>query len=418
MEKKIKRTLKAKIQSNALIQNYLSEKNIHINELFDNNPCDQILLTLADVISDVLEDREALNTNLSLQKQIVDFNFNLNNKFIQESKDINIFKHILNEIVDILPNGKHGSFLKYNAIDGTFEFFATYGYNLSNLKGLKLKLKENALYRYSENTDEFAHPYILKNIAEKNKEILNPIKRNTLNNELSGKNISETLFIPIKNNDELFGVINVDTDASFNNNAIEIGSYFSKLVSITLKNQKIFRKMKYLSKYDKLTNIYNRSFFEEVFETFSKRSVRYNIPYSFVLIDFNYLKEINDNFGHLAGDMALKKFVNKIKTQIRETDIFARLGGDEFIIIFEQAHKEDAQEKMKEILDYFVNHSFNINNHEIYITFSYGVAESPTESMVLDILLKIADTRMYDFKRIFKSKHPDLNPNRQQNTKE
>ena len=84
----------------------------------------------------------------------------------------------------------------------------------------------------------------------------------------------------------------------------------------------------------KLTNIYNRRSFEDIFDKILNKALRYNESFYLVTFDLNNLKHINDTFGHLNGDEFIKSFVNKLKKSIRNSDVLARYGGDEFVGVF------------------------------------------------------------------------------------
>lgn len=83
---------------------------------------------------------------------------------------------------------------------------------------------------------------------------------------------------------------------------------------------------------DTLTGIYNRMKFDEKLMTEIKRAHRYNSPLSFVMFDIDYFKQVNDTYGHSAGDNVLKRLARLVAANIRDTDIFARWGGEEFVI--------------------------------------------------------------------------------------
>lgn len=347
---------------------------------------------------------------LKLKNEILNLSFNLNNSFIQDHND-NIYMMILNKAISLIDGCEKGSFLVYDPDSYSFSFSAVKGYNFDTFKNAKIGLDETFIYRNSDN--EYNEPVIIKNIHAHNEKYMSNKYKDIIKNSIS-QDFEETLSIPIKINDSIFGIINLDSKVKFTKNQIENLDLFSKKIAEILHNNELLEKTIYLSKYDKLTNIYNRSYFEEVFRLFSKHSMRYNTSYSFVLIDLNYLKQINDNFGHNIGDKALTYFVNTIKKNIRETDIFARLGGDEFVIILKEADYDIAKNKMDIILNKFLNNKFQITsgnkNKSFNITFSYGIAISPIESMVFDILLRLADKRMYEFKTEFKMNHPNMIP--------
>lgn len=101
-------------------------------------------------------------------------------------------------------------------------------------------------------------------------------------------------------------------------------------------SKKIFANKEVLAKLavtDKLTGLYNRARFDEVLSHELSRSKRFNHPFSIVMIDIDYFKAVNDNFGHQVGDNILIEISRLIKENIRSTDVLVRWGGEEFILM-------------------------------------------------------------------------------------
>lgn len=106
-----------------------------------------------------------------------------------------------------------------------------------------------------------------------------------------------------------------------------------------LHNQEIER----VATIDKLTGIYNRHKFEELFELESERSRRFGEPLSLILIDIDHFKSVNDTYGHDIGDEVLKGLSLVVQTNIRKIDIFARWGGEEFLVLSPNSNIESIQ---------------------------------------------------------------------------
>ena len=96
------------------------------------------------------------------------------------------------------------------------------------------------------------------------------------------------------------------------------------------------------SKFDSLTGLYSRGFFETSLEREIARAKRYKRPFSVAIIDLDNFKAINDILGHAIGDDALKKLAVCMKSQKRTPDVLARYGGDEFVILMPETRAEDA----------------------------------------------------------------------------
>ncbi|MEA1974451.1 MAG: sensor domain-containing diguanylate cyclase [Bacillota bacterium] len=396
------------IFSSIFLLNQIIEPNTSIYYALAITLLNTIILCIYHLV--ILKKRESFYDSLRIKNKILNITLKLNNSFIKNEEN-NIYQVILDNAIDLIDKCNYGSLLIYNPDDYMFSFKAVKGYDFDFYKSVKIHLNESFIYRQSDN--EFNSPVIIKNIYEHNKKFLSPedaklIYENTPNT------IKETISLPIKLNDEIYGFINIDSTSSFTQQEIKILDYYIKTTVNSINDNNLIKKTIRLSKYDKLTNIYTRSYFEETFELYSKNSIRYNTKYSFVLIDINYLKAINDNFGHSIGDKALRYFTDTVKTQIRETDLFARLGGDEFVIVFHESSFQESNNKMKEILNKFLDTEFTFTNENsitsFNISFSYGIAVAPDESMIFDVLLRLADDKMYKFKKNFKKNNPNAIP--------
>ena len=99
-----------------------------------------------------------------------------------------------------------------------------------------------------------------------------------------------------------------------------------------------------------------------------------------------------------------------IQHEIRESDALSRIGGDEFILLLKGITHAKAEEKMANIFVKIKNAYLDYLGHKLFISFSYGIASSPDDSMVYDILVKLADLRMYEFKEGYKRDFP-FHPN-------
>lgn len=146
---------------------------------------------------------------------------------------------------------------------------------------------------------------------------------------------------------------------------------------------------------DFLTGIMNRRSFIEMAEREINRSKRYLHPLSLALFDIDNFKDINDNFGHQAGDHVLKEMTSLVSTNIRDNDLFARWGGEEFILLSPESKREEMcqlVEKLRLILE-------SKQYEEIgTVTSSFGVAEY-IEGEGLDQLTQRADKAMYRAKK-------------------
>lgn len=149
---------------------------------------------------------------------------------------------------------------------------------------------------------------------------------------------------------------------------------------------------------DGLTGIYNRLAYDERVDEEYSRWKRFREPVSLVLLDIDYFKKINDSYGHLAGDKALKTIANVIKRKIRETDFFARYGGEEFVIIMPGANADDAHSVADKLRNEVKHCGFHYRDERVEISFSAGIAAFQKEETVVQTLER-ADQALYKAKQ-------------------
>lgn len=167
------------------------------------------------------------------------------------------------------------------------------------------------------------------------------------------------------------------------------------------QNSKLFNtyyELENLSNTDNLTKINNRKRFEEYSSVILKSAKRYDFPFSIMLIDLNKFKPINDTYGHDVGDEILIHFTNTVNGVIRESDVFFRVGGDEFVLILPHTKTQDTIPIIQKIKESFKNDTYVKDDITIEISASFGVSEYPQDGDELEMLLKVADTKMYEDK--------------------
>ncbi|WP_281171574.1 ligand-binding sensor domain-containing protein [Desulfovibrio inopinatus] len=101
----------------------------------------------------------------------------------------------------------------------------------------------------------------------------------------------------------------------------------------TKELEKKSKKLEELATHDTLTRLYNRTKLDEVFRTELLRSARSNSQFGLILLDIDYFKSVNDNYGHQVGDQILQEFADRLRRNVRQTDTIGRWGGEEFLIL-------------------------------------------------------------------------------------
>lgn len=170
------------------------------------------------------------------------------------------------------------------------------------------------------------------------------------------------------------------------------------LVSDVTDNLKQQEKMEHLAHHDSLTNLPNRYTFMEQLNKAIAHAKRQKNMMALAFIDLDDFKPVNDQYGHAMGDKVLIKVGEKLNSNLREEDCIARLGGDEFaMMITGQKNINEIQLFMERILNKLTK-PYIIDNIEIKISASIGVALYPDHATTADQLLRIADKAMYKAK--------------------
>ncbi|MDI6892554.1 MAG: GGDEF domain-containing protein [Actinomycetota bacterium] len=161
-----------------------------------------------------------------------------------------------------------------------------------------------------------------------------------------------------------------------------------------------------LSIHDRLTGLYNYSYFLDRIEEERKRAERYEKSLSFAVFDIDHFKQFNDTFGHEKGNLVLKKVARTIKKNVRATDIVARYGGEEFVVLLPQAGKEEAVLVAERVRQSVEKLEFEGDREQPIVkrTISGGVATYPSDSKDSSGLIVKADEALYEAKESGRNK--------------
>lgn len=356
------------------------------------------------ISSSLDENNSELKENLEYQERLNSILYEVTVKLAEDPADERaVLDFILEKAIQAIPDGEYGSILT-KSDQNLYVFAACYGYDFNALRSIKFKKEETFMWIGTGGNP--TAPVIVRNIADFNRTRLNP---ETYQQHLDVVKFQAKSVIsaPIYIDSQLYAILNIDSlkANAFTDNDLNLARFLTTHISFILKNRQLLEKAYYLSMFDKLTNIYNRTYFEDVFYDFQAKAFSHNKKFTLVLMDLNYLKKINDTYGHILGDTALKTFADGVKKHLNAGDVFARYGGDEFIALIDNVTTEKTKAKFEAIASYFEHVNIEYNGALIPVQFSYGIAEAPGESMILDILVKIADERMYDNKSYLKNRN-------------
>jgi diguanylate cyclase (GGDEF)-like protein/PAS domain S-box-containing protein len=176
------------------------------------------------------------------------------------------------------------------------------------------------------------------------------------------------------------------------------------------ERREMAQRLEYLSDHDFLTGLANRRRFEQELSREAERVARYGAPGAVLVIDLDNFKEVNDAFGHKAGDDLLKGVAGAVKHRIRQTDLLARIGGDEFGVLLPQADADQARTAADGIVKALGRHVAVLGDQSIRVTASVGLAMFDRLSAAE--VLACADVAMYEAKEAGRNRFALYNPSR------
>jgi diguanylate cyclase (GGDEF)-like protein len=212
---------------------------------------------------------------------------------------------------------------------------------------------------------------------------------------------SSFLSCPISIGGRTIGVMNFTDKASglaFDRTSLDLFRAIAPQLAVAIDRASLKEKageFEQLSVTDALTGLLNRRYIEERLMEEVKRSNRHGFPMSFMMIDVDHFKSFNDQFGHPAGDEALKIVGHVIRETLRGADVAARFGGEEFAILLPQTTAEEAAAIGERIRGNIEETDFRHRK----VTISIGIASCSAELCSAPVLVSAADKALYEAKR-------------------
>lgn len=206
--------------------------------------------------------------------------------------------------------------------------------------------------------------------------------------------IDRTIKIKNKELEDKIFAVSVDYYKNENDN------YVISLTDIT-KIQEKSNLLEYQATHDKLTGLFNRNSFDETFGKELRRGQRYNNDLSLIIFDIDDFKNINDSYGHQAGDEVLIEISKIVLGNVREHDFVVRWGGEEFLILLPETTSDGAiivAEKIRKVIE-----SISFTNKDIKVTSSFGISLMKKDDTEKELISR-ADKALYQAKESGKNK--------------
>lgn len=169
---------------------------------------------------------------------------------------------------------------------------------------------------------------------------------------------------------------------------------FGNQAAMAIENARLFTETRRLANTDALTGLYNHRYFYHLLDAEVKRARRYGRPLSLIMLDIDRFKEFNDQYGHLAGDEALRSLAQILRKNSRRVDTVARYGGEEFAIILPETDLAQAGVQAERLRASAEEHQWR----EGHLTISLGAAALTPEMTRVEDLVRDADRPLYHAK--------------------
>lgn len=188
-----------------------------------------------------------------------------------------------------------------------------------------------------------------------------------------------------------------------------------RTMSLEHANSKLLQ----LASHDPLTGLKNRLNMERDLEDLISQYDKHHLPYAVLMLDIDWFKKINDNYGHDAGDFVLCEIAKIMLENVRIQDSVYRAGGEEFVIIFNRITHDQSLEKAEAIRRHIENHRFIFDSETIVCTISGGLYHPDIlKSAKVQGVLKLADNALYEAKRSGRNKIVEASRDKSNHTDE
>lgn len=210
-----------------------------------------------------------------------------------------------------------------------------------------------------------------------------------------GDTAQSAIVMPMLVQDAVLGLIHIQLKGK-KAALSEADERFFRVISLTaanaLRNAQLFEEMEHRARTDFLTGLPNHRFFQTTLSTELVRAQRHNHPLSLLIIDLDFLKDVNDRFGHPTGDTVIRSVGETIRVSCRDFDFAARYGGEEFTVILPETPLTGAiqvADRIRERISFMVFPGIG------HITASIGVSNYPVNALGKEDLIRVADQALY-----------------------
>ncbi len=233
-----------------------------------------------------------------------------------------------------------------------------------------------------------------------------PLLRSLLPDDDLRRAARSAVVAPLVRGGELFGALSLTSSwpSAFSETSQRLLASFAATATAAMHNAILYSQIQSLATTDPLTGHLNRRTFFEVGQREIDRARRFGRPLSAIMMDVDWFKQVNDTYGHMAGDQVLVGIVDRCCRVIRHVDVLGRYGGDEFTVLLPEADRRLAAEIAERIRLSVSGKPITTDVGEIAASISIGVAQSSPDTADIGLLLKQADEALYRSKEAGKDR--------------
>ena len=196
--------------------------------------------------------------------------------------------------------------------------------------------------------------------------------------------------------EEARGAMEVRAPSAHLRETLDLAEAFSEMRRQVHQRQ---RYLDHIAHHDALTQLPNRALFRDRLEHALAIALRGETQVGLMFLDLDEFKQVNDSLGHLVGDELLRTVAERLVSLVRSSDTVARLGGDEFAILLEGIAQRDDMSLLAEKILRVVEQPMVLDNQQLQISVSIGIATAPHDDISAEYLIRDADAAMYEAKR-------------------
>jgi len=213
---------------------------------------------------------------------------------------------------------------------------------------------------------------------------------------------SSLIAVPLLIGNKMLGILRVDSPAEnrFKTDDLRFLSRIADLGAVAIESAQLYEHIQDLAIKDSLTGLYLRRYLMERMTEELPRQLRRKQELSFLMMDLDYFKDYNDRFGHVAGDIVLRKLSEiLIKIFKKPGNIICRYGGEEFALMLPDCPMDEARQLAEEFRQEVENTEIVLRREKTRITVSIGLASFPSDAQIKEELIQKADQALYQAKK-------------------